>query len=258
MAEQHFSEIAEDSFSASRIGNGYRRIFQGQTLRRRTERIVRFESHKRGKKRRYGMSDRFREPVAVACRAGPGIGDAAGTEDHCVEAVKAPFPTAHAADSAVPVPDKRRDALVQKPAAAPFAVFHKRMHDVGGSVGDGKHPPSAFRFQRNAQRLKKRHRVGRRKAVDRGIEKLPVCRHVFYQFLGRTVVGKVAPALSGDAELFAGSGVSFKDGDLAAKRRCASCRRESRRAAADNGDLSFVCHDGPRFPERKASASSIS
>ena len=176
------------------------------------------QGHQRPLQRRDGMPRLSRHPVTVSGGAGGRIADAAGSQHHRLSGIASPLPN-NAAGHAVldlqgrrPVPDDLHLQGLQPP--------FQRGADVKRAVADGKHPISPLGFQRDAQLLKKGHRISAIEAVKSAVKEFSITWNISQQPLNIGIVGHVAPALSGDIQFFPQSFVGFQQSDLRPLLRC--------------------------------------
>ena len=182
--------------------------------------------------------------VAVAVRAGHGIGLASRTKNDCVRerlAVRGDHPR-----GATVTDDNILYSFLYDMHAEGAAIFFQCRHDIPCPVGLRKDALAAFGLERHAKPFKKRLGVLGGKPRERGVKKARIGGDVREKLVLVAVVGDVAPPLSRDAELFAQTVVAFKERDLSP----VLCRRDRRHhacgTAADDhhpcGVTIFSCH----------------
>ena len=126
----------------------------------------------------------------------------------------------------------RRIAVYHRDAC-PLDCLLQRLDNILRPVAHRKYPVSTLGFQRHAQALEISHHILRRTPGERTVQELSVCRNVCQQGVPVTVVGEIAPSLSGDAQLASQLFVVFQDHAAFAVCGGGQCRKDTCRTAAD-------------------------
>ena len=173
---------------------------QGQALHPGAVAAVLLQGDERGARRHDGVPQRLRHAVAVAGRAGRGVGRPAGGQDHGPRRDDGPVGADDAAHAAVLHGDVVR-AQVADRHPRPAQGEEQRVHHVGGAVRARKNAPPTLGLEGDAQLFKISHDRGGREAREGAVQKAPVAGDVREHARRVGVVGEVAAALAGDVEL---------------------------------------------------------
>ena len=236
MCEEHLAEVLVDR-APRRILDRERHVLQRKPLHASAIAVGRFERHKRGEERSHAVSQRLGQTVAAPVRARPRIGKPSRRQNDAPRGI-----VAAAARNGKAV-RRRHDRL--HVTAHPHSSAHrgrKRVHHVGGAVGDGKDARAALGLQGNAQRLKVRHGVGGREARHRRMEKARIFGHAPQKFVHGAVVRQVAAPLTRNAQLAPRALVLLKYRDLGALGKGGRRRHHARCPRADHGDALRAWH----------------
>ena len=232
--EQQLAEILIDGLAFG-VDQPDRDILEGQTLHPCAV-VSLLDQRDEGADRLHDrMAERGGKPIAVAGRAGSGIGQAAGRENDAVGRDRSGL-RLHAGHAAA-----GRGQLRHAPRQQLHMVFmqetHERVQYGLRPVGDREHAVSTLGLERAAVLLKKGPGVRGGKAREGAVEKARVRRHVLQNVLPRAVVRDVAPALAGDEQFFAGAAVLLEQRHMRAGLRRHPGGHHARRAAAHDDDL---------------------
>ena len=174
----------------------YDHVPQGKPLHSAAVFPLRGQRYQRGPGLYDGVAQHFRHSVAVPCRAGGRIGQAACGKYNCLTVI---FTMLCLHGSHVPTSGQDTDRpLLRDLHPRPAQRQKKSVYHIGRAVGLRKYPVAPFCFQRDAQRLEKFHGIRRRKAGHSAGEEATVSGHVFQDLLYRAVVSQITSALAGD------------------------------------------------------------
>ena len=245
MRKEHFSQLAVKHFFS--LSEGQRHVFQRKPLQPTGPVRRRFDGVQHPGQRLDAVSGGLSQGIAVAVRAGHGIGFPAAGQYHRVRGNGFTVFQQHPRHAAVllhkclhpAVQPHLHPRLLQKP--------RQRAVHVAGLLRAGKHPPPALGFHRAAGLLQQGHHVLRREEAQRAVQEARVAGHLPEKLVQGAVVGQVAAALAGDVHLLAQLLIAFQQGDPRALPGREKRRQHAARAAADHRHLT---HDVPLPPGR--------
>ena len=214
--------------------------------------VRRLERDKARPRGRYRVPELGGQLIAVARRAGAGIAQPAGADDRAA-AGYAPALRFHGADALRPGLDAQR-AASQNLHAEPAALARERVGDVVRPVADREDAPAPLGLERDAELLEKGHGVLTAEAVYRALEEPASAGHGLNKLAGRAVVGHVAAALAGYAQLAAQLAVGLEQHDVQAAPRRRDGAHAAGGPAAYYNRVNHLSSQRPCTPSRPARA----
>ena len=198
VGKQHFPQLAVYRLCVPVKGQGH--VAQRKAHHLFTGGIRAHQAAKARHGRHNGVPRLFCQLVAVPGGTGARVGNAPRGHQHRIRQKGSALFGANARAAAAFQQELPRAARL-KPRAG--RVAQKGGAHIFGPVAHREHPAAPFGLERHAQPLEQLHRPGRRKGVQRRVEKAGVGAHILQKGLLAAVVGQVAAAFSGNQDLFA-------------------------------------------------------